>query len=348
MTEQKHKPKRTPDDHAVKIWTWSRVLIVSVLATVYGMGIMYAYLTFNDANALPLFDAPASSSPGLSTAYLSFLLLVPAAIGAISIYSIPAEARTPRRSLMLGLSTTIIFLGTAALAHTGIFLCVLMAAPFVLLPAGLIAVIVGYFSRRNNEKKKRHYAFTGFVMLLPFLMFPVESQIESPVWERTVEDSVVINATPETVWNHIIRMETISEAEQRPSWYHTLGIPRPVRATLDYEGVGGIRQGEFEFGLTFREEITTWEPHHEVAFNVDVLHNNRSTPVLAQVGGTHFDLTAAGYRIERLSETQVRLHLHSSYHLATNFNGYGALWADWIMHDFQQYVLHTVKNRAES
>jgi hypothetical protein len=143
-------------------------------------------------------------------------------------------------------------------------------------------------------------------------------------------------------------MDTITLAEQRPSLYHTLGVPRPVRATLDREAVGGIRVGEFEYGLTFHEIITVWETNQTVRFDVEVHTNTRDTDILAQIGGRYFDIFEAGYRIEPLTDGRVRLHLSSTYRLSTHFNLYGALWSDWILHDFQNYVLYTVKTRVEN
>jgi len=335
------KLKRKTKDMPPRIWTWTRIWGTITVATIYGMAVLLLF-----ANVYPSEEEP------MPTVFISFLWLVPVAIGMMSVYTIPAALRTNKRSLMMGIITAFIFLIATVLANTGLILCVCMALPFVLGFAGLAAMISSWLSRRAEneslEKSKRQLAFTGMFMLLPLLTYPIEAQIDSPVWERTVEDSIVIEARPEVVWANIIRMERISPEDQRPSFYHTMGIPRPIRATLDYEGLGGVRIGEFEYGLTFSEEITQWELYESVRFTIDVLHNDQSTPVLQQIGGAYIDLTAADYRIEVLDENLVRLHLHSDYTLSTNFNAYAAFWADWIMHDFQVYVLNTVKTRVEA
>ena len=146
----------------------------------------------------------------------------------------------------------------------------------------LVVKLFGWLSQRGtDEKKKRQYVFAGFLILLPFFVTPIESRTPAPNWIRQVTDSVIIAGTPETVWNNIIRMDTIPESEQRPSFYHTMGIPRPIRATLSKEDVGGIRQGEFEFGLMFYETITVWgrvrqlESHSREAPQVPNCSNSR-------------------------------------------------------------------------
>lgn len=277
---------------------------------------------------------------GLAT--FAFLVLVPVGLGALSAHLIPAHRAKARDAIAICL----LFLITSASVYTGMFFCILIAAPMWILP-----VLVGWWVvklfQRYNRNRTHHRVFTGLLLVLPLMFAPLETYIPAPDWIRLVEDSVIIDGTPEDVWENIIRMDTITPDEQRPSLYHTLGVPRPVRATLDREGVGGIRVGEFEFGLTFHEIITVWELNQAVRFDVKVRTNTRDTDILGQIGGRYFDIFEAGYRIEPLANGQVRLHLSSTYRLSTHFNTYGVLWSDWILHDFQGYVLQTVKTRVE-
>ncbi|NDJ61582.1 MAG: SRPBCC family protein [Chloroflexi bacterium] len=325
MDEQKTELKRPR--------SWPRLLLIAAMGMGYGLVMM------------TIFRQPGMSGQGAGVALLAFLVLVPLGIGALSAATVPRAVRTPGRVISVALTTGGIFMLAAALAFPGVLLCVLMAAPFVVIPL-IIGALLNWYASRRGEKPKRQYAFTGLVLLLPLLVGPFEAMLEPPTWIRTVEDSVIIAGTPEAVWEQIIRMTEIDPADQRPSWYHTLGIPRPMYATLDGEGVGAVRMGHFAEGLLFREEITMWEPYTAVRFSVDVEQNGASTPVLRQIGGAHFDILDAGYRIEAVDDAHVRLTLNSTYRLSTNFNFYGAFWADWIMHDFQRYVLNTAQVRV--
>lgn len=339
MTEEKQK--RKVED--IRTWTWRRTIFIAALAVVYGL-VMYA-IFFNVGTA--------GSYPTLQTspATIAFLVVVPTVIGGISTYAIPKSRRTIRNMVFVAIPVGLLFLAiTVVAAYPGILLCVLMATPLVL-GAVIIGVIIGKLfayleSRANADKRKRQYVFVGF-LFLPLLLAPIEAQITPSDWYRTVQDEITIQGTAAEVWQHIIRMETITPQEQRPSLYHTLGIPRPIRATLDFEGVGGVRLGEFEFGLQFYEEITIWNPEREVRFSVDIRQNPQSTPVLEQIGGARFDIIEAGYVIEIIDADHVILRLDSTYRISTTFNFYGAFWSDWIMHDFQQYVLNTVKQRVQ-
>lgn len=335
------KLKRKIED--VPVWSWKKTLAVVGFAIGYGLVLLFNF----QANSF--FIDPA----GNNMALVAFLGVVPMVIGAISVYAIPPARRKPLTVVLVALGMTLLFLAVSLLMASGLFICVLMATPFLFAFAAigaLFSYIVKKLDQRysSGKKKKRQYAFSGFVLILPILIAPMEARLQSPVWQRNVQDEIVIRGTAEAVWNNIIRMETIHPDEQRPSIYHTLGIPRPIKAELDYEGVGGVRIGYFEYGLTFVEEIIQWQPARLVRFSVDVQHNDQSTAVLKHIGGRYFDVVEAGYEIEQLDEEHVILRLDSDYILSTNFNGYGAFWSDWIMHDFQNYVLTTVKNRVEA
>ena len=334
---EEDKSKRPPQP---RLLSTAYFLVVILAATGYGILMFFVF-----RNLL-------RTGQNNDIATVAFLGFVPVGIGAISTFSIAPERRTVWNVIGVAMLTTIMFVIITGYIASGMVLCLLMILPFLLVFAAIGALIVFVIYRvsrgREREKRKRQYVFAGFLLILPVLLTPIEERVPPPNWTRDVADSIVIEGTPETVWNNIIRMDTISSDEQRPSFYHTMGIPRPVRATLDKEAVGGIRQGEFEFGLMFYETITVWQPNERVHFTVDVHKNPQSSPVLMQIGGPSFDITEAGYQIEVIDESHVRLKLDSSYRLSTNFNFYGAFWADWIMHDFQSYVLQTVKQRSEA
>lgn len=309
-------------------WT----LIIAVLG-----GLAYGYAM------VQVFGWGVAKSTGMAS--FAFLVLVPIGIGALTA-AFNASNQSYMTTVVNAIVVSIVFLASAAMVYSGMFFCIVIAAPLWLIPVLVGALLVRVFQHyiRNRTGQR---VFVGLMVALPLMFAPLETYIPAPDWVRMVEDDIVIDGTPEQVWGHIIRMQTISPDEQRPSLYHTLGVPRPIRATLDREAVGGVRVGEFEYGLTFHEIITVWQPHQAVRFDVRVHTNTRDTDILAQIGGRYFDIEEAGYRIEPLANGQVRLYLSSTYRLSTHFNPYGVLWSDWILHDFQSYVLQTVKARVE-
>ena len=268
-------PKRKAKNDEIKTWTWKNTALIVLAGVVYGIFMLVifhgnAFRYARDINGLAL---------------IAFLGIVPMVIGGLSTYMIPASRRGTRKTIGIAISSTLIFVTLTILIEPVLFICVAMALPFILGFVILGVLLSRLFQPKEEKKKKCYHAFAGFTLLLPVLIAPIELSIESAVWNRNVQDEIVIRASAEDVWNNIIRMDSIDPEEQRPSIYHTLGIPRPVRATLNYEGLGAERVGYFEEELTFVETIIQWELYSSVRFAVDVRHNDKSTAVLKHIGG---------------------------------------------------------------
>lgn len=65
-----------------------------------------------------------------------------------------------------------------------------------------------------------------------------------------------------------VRRDQTEEFE--PGFWHRLGVPRPIRATVDHAGLGGHRVGTFEYGLRFDELITEFTPPTKMTFTITV------------------------------------------------------------------------------
>jgi hypothetical protein len=165
---------------------------------------------------------------------------------------------------------------------------------------------------------------------------------------RRVENSIDIAAPPERVWRHIERVSAIDAKELSKSWTQRIGFPRPLEATLSYEGVGGVRHASFERGVLFVETVDVWEPERRLAFSI---HADKIPPTTLDdhvtIGGEYFDVLRGEYRIERLGEARVRLHLTSETRVSTDFNWYAHWWSDAVMRDVQREILQVIRKRCE-
>jgi hypothetical protein len=136
----------------------------------------------------------------------------------------------------------------------------------------------------------------------------------------------------------------------RPSWTHRVGFPRPIEATLSYEGVGGIRHATFERGVLFIETVTAWEPEHRLAFSIRADSTNIPPTTFDEhvtIGGRYFDVLNGEYRLEPLGNGDILLHLTSEQRLSTDFNGYAGLWTDAVMQSLQTSILQVIQHRCE-
>jgi hypothetical protein len=131
-------------------------------------------------------------------------------------------------------------------------ICVAMALPITLILSSLGGIVAGVLGRRMALTASR----TACLAILPFLLAPAESIHPSPVQTRTVSSEIHIHASPSAIWRNIERVPAISPSELQTTWAQRIGFPRPIEATLSFEGVGGVRHASFERGLLFIETIT--------------------------------------------------------------------------------------------
>jgi uncharacterized protein YndB with AHSA1/START domain len=318
-----------------------RSLIQSaILGAVYGVLLRLIISGPKWANS----NAPDSAS----VMTIAFLVLGPIVIGFLTIRHTEAHQPSPVWIWIVlpWASVTLMMAVTALFAIEGA-ICIAMALPIALVCASLGGVAAGIIARR----RRIHRIPTLCLAVLPFLLAPAEATRNAPIQTRTVASEIRIHASPQTVWQNIERVPAISPAELRPTWTHRLGFPRPIEATLSYEGVGGVRHATFERGLTFIETVTAWEPEHRLAFSIKADTANIPSTTLDQhvtIGGRYFDVLDGEYRIEPLPNGDILLHLTSQQRLTTDFNGYAGLWTDAVMQNLQTSILQVIQHRCES
>jgi hypothetical protein len=186
--------------------------------------------------------------------------------------------------------------------------------------------------------------------LLPLFISPIESMVGTIPGTYRAYTFIDIQAPADKIWGNVTRVKEI-KAEQDKGWLtNLLGFPRPVKAELDYEGVGAKREAIFTNGLVFHETVSEYIDKKKMVFSIKAYpHEIPSTTMDEHVviGGEYFDVLNGTYELERLNETTNRLHLYSHFKLTTTFNFYASWWAKWIMKDIQNNILQVQKERAE-
>ncbi len=170
---------------------------------------------------------------------------------------------------------------------------------------------------------------------------------------REVSTSIEIDAPPETVWKHVIGF---SELPAPPAWFFRLGIAYPMRANIDGEGVGAVRNCEFSTG-PFVEPITVWDPpqkngNGKLAF--DVRSQPPSMTELSPyktVNAPHLEgymVSRRGeFRLVRLPGNRTRLEGSTFYTLALYPEAYWVIWGEVILHSIHTRVLEHIKRLSE-
>lgn len=272
---------------------------------------------------------------------VTFLIVVPVVIGYLAVFPAPRPSWWYR----LFMPWVPVSAGVAAsmLAGWEGAICVVMSTPVLLLLSSVGGLAAGF----HSAKRTRHAAV---VAILPFVLGPVETLLTAPTRvERNVTE-IVVNAPASTVWKHVIEVPEISESEWTRALYTTIGFPRPVSATLDREGVGGVRRATFRGGVLFLEEVTHWDVERRIAFTIDA--QTASIPPSSLdphviIGGKYFDVLDGEYLLEPRSDGTTLVVLSSTHRVSTTLNVYTAWWARVVMQSIQESILEVVKKRAE-
>jgi hypothetical protein len=94
------------------------------------------------------------------------------------------------------------------------------------------------------------------------------NQAEKPVRRvpraETFTSVLIVNATPEQVWNAVKTMDHVSANK---GFLMRIGLPVPISCSIDKEAVGGTRTCNFESGY-IQERITEWEPPRSMKLEI--------------------------------------------------------------------------------
>ena len=224
--------------------------------------------------------------------------------------------------------------------------CWIMIMPLFLISASLGGFLGGWIKTKGSSNNLQ----ISFLVLLPFILAPLESMIAKNDATFRADTFIDINAPVPRIWSNVTRVSEIPEQQNTGNLSKFLGLPRPLKAELNYEGVGARREAIFTNGLVFHETVTEYE--HERKLVLSVKANPHEIPSTAldehvMIGGKFFEVQKGTYEIEKLNRGKYRLHLYSHFILKTHFNFYVGWWAKWIMKDIQQNILRAVKARAE-
>ncbi|MES2996336.1 MAG: hypothetical protein V4733_05950 [Verrucomicrobiota bacterium] len=280
---------------------------------------------------------------------LSFIISVPFACGALGVAIgrwcgsdnwVAQAIFTPLGALLLGLVICIV-------TRIEAIICVIMAAPILVVACALGGSTAHLLLPRHHPKPK---LYCSIIFFIPLLAAHVEGLFTWPSETKSITNTITIHAPAARVWPEIASVPAIDPAMLRDSWIYKIGFPRPIAATLDRPGTGGIRTATFERDVSFFEVVTDWQENQRLAFTIHadpdfIPHTAFDQHII--VGGRFYDVLDGIYEIEPVSETTCRLHLTSHHRLTTRFNSYTAWWSAKIMNEIQGTILEVIRARAE-
>jgi len=310
-------------------------------ARVIGIPIMVAFaIRF-------LFDV--NSWQGLwSVMTITFFISLPYLVGVLTIYlSNKERVESWGYSVFTPWIPIFVFLLLTMLLAIEGWACWIMILPLFLLFASLGGLTGRYFKRRKSRNSNRLHI--SLAVLLPFCISPIEQAIGQIPGFYKAYTFIDIEADPAIIWSNVTRVRQIEPSEDSRSLNRFLQIPRPLRAELDFEGVGAKREAIFEGGLIFDEKVISYDHLRHMKFSIRANTYNIPSTTFDEhvlIGGEFFDVLEGTYDLEKLSEGKYRLHLYSEFKMTTSFNFYASVWGKWIMEDIQQNILKVIKDRS--
>lgn len=278
---------------------------------------------------------------------ITFLYCLPTIVGGLTVYLSDKEKveKLSYRILTPWIPIFLFLVITLAFAIEG-WACWLMILPVFLIAASIGGLIGGYLKlKRQNDRLN-----ISLMVLMPFLFAPVESLINKIPATYEAYTYIDINAEAEEIWDNVTRVREITEDEDTGWLNKFLGFPRPVKAELDFEGVGAYREAIFTNGLVFHETVTEYEDNKLMVFDIKAYPHEIPSTTLDKhvvIGGDYFNVLNGKYELESLGNGKHRLHLSSKFEMKTTFNFYAGWWGKWIMKDIQNNILKVEKKRAE-
>lgn len=288
-----------------------------------------------------------TSRQSIGAISLSFLIFGPFFTGLLTV--LLDQDNTENQSIHIYIPYILFQFGFLSLVLVFInyetLICVGMALPIAYV-IGLIGAIFGKFIKILFNSRKL-YSLT----ILPLLMMPIEQKFSVPDDINTINSEIIISASPEIIWEEIIAMQNISEAEIPWSIMHNiLRAPKPLFASLDKQEIGGIRSVKWTKKVYFDEIITTWQPpqklHYKWKFYEDSFPHG-SIDNYIEIGGRYVDILEGGYELKQIENGLTQVILSTKYRSTTPFNWYTRWLASWMLDDFHMAVLTVAKNRLE-
>jgi hypothetical protein len=153
-----------------------------------------------------------------------------------------------------------------------------------------------------------------------------------------VSDRIVINASPEKIWPHVVSFEKIKQ--QNEFWLFRIGMPSPMQTTVtgNYKGAG--RKCIFSNGYVFDERISIYEPTRNLTF--DITHQPRDPEIMG-----HIDIVRGQFLLKDNGNGTTTLIGNSWYKLYVFPTLYYDIWAESVTRNVHLRVMQHIKALSE-
>ena len=281
---------------------------------------------------------------GIRSYGIVLFFLVPAFLGFGStvIYGLKKPIAF-RRGFEIGFYALIVYCAGLIIGAFEGLICIAMVMPIaVLLMVGGVALGLLITRKLPGTAPGALLLLMGMIPLLAF----AERQNEPTL--SKVQTSVVIDADPQTVWDHLIGFSEMAEPEEL---LFKVGIAYPIRAEIEGNGVGAVRYCNFSTG-SFVEPITVWDEPHRLAFDVEEVPEPMKELHYWDIDAPHlhdyFISKQGQFQLTALPDGRTQLEGTTWYEHNIYPEFYWRIWSDYIVHKIHDRVLNHIKRTSES
>ena len=280
---------------------------------------------------------------------ISFMFLVPVAIGYIRVHFEfkSSKTLTKRQMVTIAWQPIFVFLLVSVITLLEGSICVAMALPAFMLFASMGGLLAGFIKNRQTKNANRPLLS---IALLPVLLSPIEVNYLNLSKTYEVTNSIIIEAPINRVWQQLANVSTIEPQELPFSLTQLIGVPKPLEANMNAMGVGAVRTSKWQKGVIFKEVITDWQPNKQMLYRFEIDPDAIPDDALdkhVKLGGEYFSPLYGGYALSEDKSGNTILTLKTTVQDNTNFGVYSRIWGEVIFQDFHYSLLTLMKNRAE-
>jgi hypothetical protein len=226
---------------------------------------------------------------------------------------------------LLAILLSFIFLGEG-------MICLVIVSPLIF---GF--VITGAFIGRAMFKRRNNNLNLSILSLLA-VVFIVDSTSDHN-YENMVSDEVVINATPDKIWKHVVAFDKITKKEDY--WLFKLGMPSPMATTVSERKLGANRKCIFSNGYVFDEKIVVFDVNKDLTF--DIVEQPKDPEIMG-----HINIKRGQFILKDNGNGTTTLIGNSWYNLHVFPTLYYDLWAESITRNVHFRVMKHIKLLSEA
>lgn len=276
---------------------------------------------------------------------VTFIWITPIIIGLIPILFTSNEVYKSNLKLFFyPITTVLLFLITAVVSGLEDFICfIIIGFPFII-ASGFLGFMVGILLKKRVENKKLYS-----VLLIPFLINPIESLLPNKSELYVVSSEIVIHNIPENIFPNLLNVPVIADHEFKEGMYNSLGVPRPMYSQMFSDSSGTYRIGYFTENLRLYEYVTAIRENEFVNFKIDLSKSVlRDKPTDQHVlKNSYFHFENISYSLHSIGVNQTKVVLSCEYQISSKMNFYANYWAKSIITDFEERLLASLKLKLD-